>query len=117
MAEKKSGIREDVSIEEFNKNLPPRTSRMKMLKAWEKIKDVLDFFEITHSSHSKGGSGSGRHNAYVPPPQQPSASSFRQEHRFDPERAYIERMQERAYYQMVDGKGDPKHCDCDHDER
>lgn len=65
---------------------------------------------ISHGGSSSSG-GHSHHSGSHSHQHSPS-SSFRESHRFDPSRAYMERIQEKAYFKMVDGKGDH---DCDHE--
>ena len=44
-----------------------------------------------------------------------SSSAFREGYHFDPEQEILKRRAADAYMQLVDGIGDPEHCDCDHD--
>ena len=83
-------------------------------KKFTEILGALGLFPVFSSKTTgsgRRGHGSSSHVA----PQQSSSAAFRESHHFDPERAYVERIQERAYMQMVDGRGDPHECDCDHD--
>jgi len=45
-------------------------------------------------------------------PQRSEGNSFKESYKFDPSKAYMERIQENAYFKMIDGKGDH---DCDHE--
>lgn len=78
---------------------------------------MLGIDKETISSYSKSSKNYKRpierHHMYGSP------EAYRREYRFDPSEAYIRRIQEKAYLDMIDGKGDPEphDCHCDHDER
>lgn len=103
------------SLSELKAQAPAETSKMKRKRVWSKVKKVADTLDInlggTSTSRGSGHPHHGGHGGH----HQPSPASFREEHRFDPERAYWERAQERAYFSMIDGKGDPQPHDHDHE--
>lgn len=104
------------NLNELKAKAPAETSKMKRKRLWSKVKKVADILDIDIGTSSSTKAG-GYH--YHGGTHQPSPASFREEHHFDPERAYWERAQEKAYFSMIDGKGDPEphDCHCDHDER
>ena len=100
------------SVEEGFK-IPEPTEEMKRKRKFEKVKRIAKLFGLFD-----GGSSSGGHVSH-PTPHHDSPSHgggirdrYRHDQPFDPERAYIDRMQWEAYHDLVDGKGDH---DCDHD--
>jgi len=120
MSEKKtiSGVRKDLLPSEFKAKMdsvtPKGQKRMSKVKGFfGNLTEYLSAFGLFPVLSKESKQPRGRMYSNEPPPS-PSAS-FRESQRFDPERAYIQRMQEVAYHQMVDGKGDPEPCDCDHD--
>ena len=115
MSDKKqiSGVRTDMSLNEFKRNLIPETPRMKREKLGKKVKGVLDFFGLMDdgSTASKGG-GINLHTSHTS-----SSQDFRASQRVEPqprthEQWVIEQTAHKAYHKMVDGKGDH---DCGHE--
>lgn len=120
MSEKKtiSGVRKDLLPSEFkakmDSTVPKGKKRMSKFKSFfSNLTENLSAFGLLPVLSKESKQPRGR--MYGGEPPHPSSASFRESHRFDPERAYIQRMQEVAYHQMVDGRGDPEPCDCDHD--
>ncbi len=120
MSEKKtiSGVRKDLSPSEFKAKMdsavPQGQKRMSKVKGFfSTLTEYLSAFGLFPVLSKESKQPKGR--MYGDDAPQPSSPSFRESQRFDPERAYIQRIQEMAYHQMVDGKGDPEPCDCDHD--
>lgn len=123
MSDKKvSGINTALSPDEFAAKMnisKGETKGTKIKKFFSNLAENLSSLGLfpVLSSSSKSSGRREHHGGDYSAPQQPSSTSFRESYQFDPEKAYVQRMQEKAYFEMVDGKGDPKHCDCDHDGR
>ena len=86
----------------------------KNLKRERRANKIKRFFCILFGI---GSSEPKIHSAYnttlnsQPQQSSNSGSSFKEQYQFNPEQAYLQRVQERAYMQMVDGKGDHD-CHC-----
>lgn len=113
---KESGVRMDIGPAEFKKGLRPPTEGMKARKAGNFLLKILDFFGIVNTSSLKPSGHRGASSA---------SQEFRASHHVDTppsaprtpthEEWVVNDMAQRAYMDMVDGRGDG--CGCDHDER
>lgn len=104
-----------MSPNEFKAKAPAETSKMKRRRLWSKVKKVADALDIDIGTTSPSRAGGHHYTGGHPAQHHPTPDSFRERHHFDPERAYWERAQERAYFSMIDGRGDSEQHDCDHD--
>lgn len=73
---------------------------------------ILGVTEDNVSSSTKTKGHHGGHHGGGSSNSNSSGSTFRDTYHFDPSKAYMERIQEQAYFKMIDGKGDH---DCDHE--
>lgn len=103
-----------VSPQELLNRLPKKTKQAqrqeKRKNFWEFIKFIFRIDTRSANTYSYGNNDSPSSAPMRPSPSE----SFREGQRFNPEEAYIRRMQEMGYHQLVDGRGDPPEHNCDH---
>lgn len=129
MSEKKTitGVRTDLSPDEFTANMKKMNSKGtkshgKAKKFWSNFFDNLSSLGLFPSLNTGRGPGGGhRGGTYHGGGHQ--SPSFRENYRVpDAPRQrtmedYVrEKQAAEAYLKMVDGKGDPQKCDCDHEK-
>lgn len=111
----------NMSFKDMEKNFAPKTKsepkrsflhRMLVLP-FKFIGAMFGIDKNTVSSYRKSVSQHSTSENYVSTSN--SSSTFREGYHFDPEQEILKRRAADAYMQLVDGRGDSEHCDCDHD--